>query len=96
MNVIALHLPPLRDRGEDVPLFAKYFLDRAAAANPDSGPFSLSDETMDALLAYDWPGNVRELENALERAVVVAEGSGILPEHLPERITDRPDSEVGG
>jgi len=90
LNVIALHLPPLRDRGEDVPLFAKYFLDRAAASDPDSEPFSLSDETMDALLAYDWPGNVRELENALERAVVVAEGSGILLEHLPERVTVAP------
>jgi two-component system response regulator HydG len=90
LNVIALHMPPLRDRGEDVPLLTKFFLDRASAADEHSRSFSLADATMDALLAYDWPGNVRELENALERAVVVAEGTDILPEHLPERVIVAP------
>jgi two-component system response regulator HydG len=90
LNVIALHMPPLRDRGEDIPLLTRLFLDRAADPEKGLGPFSPSEETMNALRIYDWPGNVRELENALERAVVVAEGTEILPEHLPERILSAP------
>jgi two-component system response regulator HydG len=90
LNVIALHLPPLRDRGEDIPLLSRYFLDRAVEAETGFGPYSLSEEVMETLLRYDWPGNVRELENALERAVVVAESAEILPEHLPERVQEAP------
>ncbi len=107
LNVIALHLPPLRDRREDIPLLADHFLSRAeerlsAGKGAEAGEGgketgegadrvpALSDEAMNVLMAYDWPGNVRELENALERAVVVSEGSEILPEHLPERVLEAP------
>ncbi|MBT8398590.1 MAG: sigma-54-dependent Fis family transcriptional regulator [Gemmatimonadetes bacterium] len=89
LNVIALHLPPLRDRREDIPLLTKYFLVRAAQAS-ESAPTDLSDAAMQSLMIYDWPGNVRELENALERAAVVAGGSEILPEHLPQRVLEAP------
>jgi DNA-binding NtrC family response regulator len=110
LNVIALHLPPLRDRTEDIPLLARYFLGKLPPAaseagvtvkegsgragggdgDPGSGPPRLSDAAMEALLRYDWPGNVRELENALERAVAVADGPEILPEHLPQRVLEAP------
>ncbi len=83
LNVIALHLPPLRERREDIPLLAHHFLDVIVG---DDGDKSLGKEIMDVLSAYDWPGNVRELENALERATVVAAGSPIGPSDLPERV----------
>ena len=90
LNVIALHLPPLRDRREDVPLLTRFFLERMARENPDVDAPTLSEETMETLLDYDWPGNVRELENALERAAVVAGGAEIRSDHLPERILEAP------
>ncbi len=83
LNVIALHLPPLRERREDIPLLAHHFLD---AIMGEDGDKILGEESMEVLSAYDWPGNVRELENALERAAVVAEGAPIGPSHLPERV----------
>ena len=83
LNVIALHLPPLREKKDDIPLLAHRFLARMVGEDAEKG---LKDETLEVLTAYDWPGNVRELENALERAVVVAAGSVIMPEHLPERV----------
>ncbi len=83
LNVIALHLPPLRERRDDIPLFARLFLDSLAHGE---GQKSLSEDTMDALCAYDWPGNVRELENALERAAVVSSNSVISVGDLPEGV----------
>ncbi|HQN18634.1 MAG TPA: sigma 54-interacting transcriptional regulator [Syntrophobacteraceae bacterium] len=80
LNVIPLHLPPLRDRKEDIPLLADYFLGRTSDA------VGLSPEASELLLAYSWPGNVRELQNALERAAVMAD-SMIRPSHLPSVIT---------
>jgi len=90
LNVIALHLPPLRERREDIPLLAVHFLSKQAEKIPDSIPRTLAEATVEALLQYDWPGNVRELENALERAAVVSEGGEIQPGHLPERVTEAP------
>jgi two-component system response regulator HydG len=87
LNVIALHLPPLRERRDDIPLLSRHFLSRR---DPDEPSPELSEEAKDALLAYDWPGNVRELENALERAAVVSEGGSIRAEHLPERVIEPP------
>jgi len=81
LNVIALHLPPLRERKDDIPILARLFLD---SMGEQEGERVLREDALDVLCAYDWPGNVRELENALERAVVVASGSEILVEHLPE------------
>jgi DNA-binding NtrC family response regulator len=90
LNVIALHLPPLKERREDIPLLAHHFLSRMAEKNPEAPIPTLTERSMEALAGYDWPGNVRELENALERAAVVSEGGEIRPEHLPERVTEPP------
>lgn len=88
LNVIAVHLPPLRQRTEDIPLLAEGFLARSAALRSEE-PKTLSEGTLDALMAYTWPGNVRELENALERAVILSNGGTITPDALPERVTAR-------
>ncbi|HWP35949.1 MAG TPA: sigma-54 dependent transcriptional regulator [Gemmatimonadales bacterium] len=89
LNVIALHLPPLRERREDIPLLAENFLQRIAGTRGEP-PKRLSPAAFDALMAYDWPGNVRELENALERAVVLTPGQQIDASALPERIVSPP------
>ena len=86
LNVITLHLPPLRDRADDIPLLADYFLARFAEGRGLEPP-RLSDEVRDVLRSYDWPGNVRELENALERAAVLSNGAEIKPAALPDRLT---------
>jgi two-component system response regulator PilR (NtrC family) len=88
INVIPMHLPPLRERGEDVRLLAEYFLTkyRDQMGKPIHG---LSQEAMDLLEAYEWPGNIRELENVVERAVALEKTQAILPESLPEHIVRR-------
>ncbi|HXE58150.1 MAG TPA: sigma-54 dependent transcriptional regulator [Gemmatimonadales bacterium] len=88
LNVIAIHLPPLRERREDIILLIEAFLQRLATER-GIPPKALSAEALDAVMVYDWPGNVRELENALEHAVVLSRGDLIEPQHLPERITKR-------
>ena len=88
LNVIALHLPPLRERRDDIPLLADHFLKRAADATGEE-PKRLDDSALGAMQVYDWPGNVRELENALERAVILTRGGVIEPAALPERVTER-------
>ena len=88
LNVIAVHLPPLRYRAEDIPLLAESFLARSAGLRKESVKV-LSETALDVLLAYQWPGNVRELENALERAVILSPDDIIGPDALPERITAR-------
>jgi two-component system, NtrC family, response regulator AtoC len=81
LNVIAIHLPALRDRRDDIPLLVEHFLDKYRAT-PRSGPARMSQQSMDALMEYDWPGNVRELQNLIERAAVLAQGAIITPEHI--------------
>jgi DNA-binding NtrC family response regulator len=88
LNVFTLHLPPLRQRRDDVPLLIDTFL-RRAAAHDGGQPKRPSDEALDAMMAYSWPGNVRELENALERAVILTRGEVIGVEALPTRVTER-------
>ena len=88
LNVIALHLPQLRERRDDLLLLIEWFLQRVANEG-DGEPKALSADALDAMLVYDWPGNVRELENALEHAVVLTRGNLIEPTALPERITRR-------
>jgi two-component system response regulator HydG len=91
LNVIALHLPPLRDRREDIPLLGHHFLERFAAQSNGKGePKTVSAEALEVLVRYDWPGNVRELENALERAAVVTTRATIAPGELPERVRSAP------
>jgi two-component system response regulator HydG len=88
LNVIAMEVPTLRDRKEDLILLLELFL-QDLATERDEGPKALSEEAMDAVMVYDWPGNVRELQNALEHAVVLSKGELIEPSALPERITRR-------
>lgn len=88
LNVIALGLPPLRERKDDILLLARFFLERMAREGEE--PRILSKEVEEALLAYDWPGNVRELENALERAAVLSSGKTIEVDALPNRVRERP------
>ena len=88
LNVIAVHLPPLRQRTDDIPLLTESFLARSAQARQEPVKV-LAEDTLDALMAYAWPGNVRELENALERAVILSSGDTIRPDALPERVTAR-------
>ncbi len=90
LNVIQLHLPPLRERREDVPVLANYFLHKLATARGVARVPVLAPETLEVLTRYDWPGNVRELENALERAAVLATGDTIGPQALPERVREAP------
>ena len=77
LSVIPLHLPPLRERREDIPLLARHFLRKHAG---ERRPPALSPQTLDVLLGYEWPGNVRELEHVLERAVVLAPDEEVLDE----------------
>ena len=88
LNVIALMLPPLRDRRDDLLLLLENFLQRLGD-EARTEPKALSQEALDAVMVYEWPGNVRELENALEHACVLSRGPLIEPQHLPERITKR-------
>jgi DNA-binding NtrC family response regulator len=88
LNVIAIHLPLLRTRRDDIILLAEAFLHRVASERKEE-PKMLAAEALDALLAYDWPGNVRELENALERAVTLTPGREIGSAALPQRVTER-------
>ena len=82
LNVVGLTIPPLRERREDIPLLTKYFLKRHAAQLNLSDLPHISKETLDMMTCYDWPGNVRELENAVNRAVVLAEDGKIEAENL--------------
>ena len=85
LHVIALELPPLRARGEDIPGLAMHFLRRFAVQN-GKAVTAIAPDAMAALQAWTWPGNVRELENAMERAVVLARTEIITLAELPERI----------
>ena len=89
LNVVALHVPPLRERIDDIPALAAYFLERAAE-RCKRHVTQIAPQAMAHLKAYPWPGNVRELENAIERAVVLGEGEALLPEDLPESVLDAP------
>jgi two-component system response regulator AtoC len=83
LNVVTIELPPLRERKEDIPLLAEYFLNRFSSENQKEIT-GFSPEAMESLLGYDWPGNVRELENAIERAVILAKDSIIAVADLPQ------------
>jgi DNA-binding NtrC family response regulator len=88
LNVVALEMPPLRDRRTDIPALAKFFLDRYAKEN--SKPIEgFMPDAIERLAAYDWPGNVRELENAVERAVVLCNTTNIEVRHLPPSVQPR-------
>ncbi len=86
INTFEIHLPPLRQRCEDIPLLARHLARRFRPhARPEDELFT--PEALAELCAYGWPGNVRELANAIEHAMILAEGAPITPEHLPARFT---------
>jgi putative PEP-CTERM system response regulator len=88
LNVISIPLPPLRERKGDVPLIAHHYL-RKYVASSGKRITGIAPETLALLESHRWPGNVRELQNVIERAVVLAEHEGLLPEDLPEHIRVR-------
>jgi Nif-specific regulatory protein len=87
LNVVQLTMPALRERLEDVPLLAGYFLAKFSG-RCNRRVTGISDEARKCMMSYDWPGNVRELENAIERAVVLGSSEVILPEDLPEALLE--------
>jgi Nif-specific regulatory protein len=82
LNVFTITLPPLRERGSDVPALAEYFLEKYANLH-HRAVRRIASNALDALARYSWPGNVRELENVIERAVVVCDGAAVEARHLP-------------
>ncbi len=85
LNVIHIHLPPLRERKEDIPLLVDFFLKKYGKENEKEN-LKISPQALKILMDYDWYGNVRELENAIERAVVLCPDLEITTEHLPREI----------
>jgi two-component system response regulator AtoC len=81
LNVIAVELPPLRERMDDVPLLVEHFLQKYRNDSPNNNP-RISEEALDRMIDYQWPGNVRELENTIHRAIILARGSVITPQHI--------------
>jgi len=84
LNVIEIHMPPLRDRRDDIPLLVKHY-SGVFAQEAGKDVRDVDYEAMKALMAYDWPGNIRELRNTLERASVLAEGEVITLHDLPDK-----------
>ncbi|HGC0126842.1 TPA: sigma 54-interacting transcriptional regulator [Escherichia coli] len=89
LNVVAIEVPSLRQRREDIPLLANHFLQRFAERNRKAVK-GFTPQAMDLLIHYDWPGNIRELENAVERAVVLLTGEYISERELPLAIASTP------
>ena len=81
LSVFPITVPPLRERAGDIPVLARYFIDRFCR-DMKKRPIGLSPSAVDQLVAYRWPGNVRELQNCIERAVILSEGDAIQPRHL--------------
>jgi len=85
LNVVTLHVPSLRERGDDVVALARYFVARHALSLGRPVP-EIREETMERIRAYPWPGNVRELENAMARAVAMSQRSVLIPSDLPSPV----------
>ncbi len=90
LNVIPIHLPPLREREQDIPLLANSLLAQCSLRQ-QRGPASISQEAMEVLVQYPWPGNVRELENVIERAVALETTDQLTPMSFPLHIRDLDD-----
>ena len=87
IKVVPIHLPPLRERKNDIPLLVDHFLKRIVK-NSGKDSIDISHESMALMMSYHWPGNVRELENAIQFAIVMCSGSEILPNDLPMELRD--------
>jgi PAS domain S-box-containing protein len=98
LNVFSIHLPPLRERKEDIPILSRHFLARFSGKEGKAIP-RISSDAMQALMDYHWPGNVREVENALSYAVILCQGEEITMRHLPsflkESIGDSAEISLG-
>ena len=93
LHVIAIHLPALRDRKDDIPLLVQHFLEKYGIENARPN-LEFAPEALDLLMDYDWPGNVRELENVIERATVLTQGSRIGPDLIPEHVRRAPNFQM--
>ncbi len=82
LNVVHIHLSPLRERRQDIPLLMSYFIDRQRLRLKRPGPYRVSHQAVDLLMSYDWPGNVRELENVIESAILECTGDTIETAHI--------------
>jgi len=89
LNVIPIFVPPLRDRKDDIPLLASYFLQKFSQERKKEVT-SFSPDVMEILLAHSWPGNVRELENVIDHAIIIAKQEKILTKDLPQYFLLRP------
>jgi DNA-binding NtrC family response regulator len=94
LNVVRIHLPPLRERKTDIPPLVEWFLERAARRN-DKPVRGVEAAALDLLVRHTWPGNVRELENAVESAVVLARGDLLTVRDLPDRVRGESRPEAG-
>jgi transcriptional regulator with GAF, ATPase, and Fis domain len=95
LATVCVHVPPLRERTDDVPMLASYFLERAATTY-QKAITGFTPEALAALSRYNWPGNIRELQNVVERAVLLASGPVIRPEHLSDlAVSDVPPQHLG-
>jgi PAS domain S-box-containing protein len=90
LNVIAIHLPPLKERKDDIPLLCRHFLTKCNAKEKKNIQ-KFSANALQALMDYDWPGNVRQLENAVNHAVIISPGETIRSRHLPRFLKDTSD-----
>ena len=86
LNVINVHIPPLRERAGDIPLLCDFFVEKFAAQMDSARVQGVSPAAVKLLMRHPWPGNVRELENVIERAVILADKNVILPENLPDKL----------
>jgi DNA-binding NtrC family response regulator len=93
LNVFYIHIPPLRERKDDIPLLVDHFLN-SYRDQFSSSVSAISSQAVALLIAYDWPGNVRELANAVQSALIICRESNILPGHLPLRIQGYPRIET--
>ncbi|MGH7264369.1 MAG: sigma-54-dependent transcriptional regulator, partial [Candidatus Rokuibacteriota bacterium] len=95
LSPVVVHLPPLRERVEDIPLLVREFLAEASSKNEKSVD-EVSPAAMETIMRYPWPGNVRELRNAIEHAVILSPGGPVVPEHLPLNLREPRRSQARG
>lgn len=88
LDVVSVHLPPLRERQEDIPLFVKHFIDEFSGENGKEID-GISEDAVSALCVYDWPGNIRELRNCIERMVVLSRSKSLQLENVPVHIREK-------
>jgi DNA-binding NtrC family response regulator len=94
LNTFSIHVPPLRERKEDILMLSQYFLEFFTQRYKNNTDYKLSPESENLLCSYSWPGNVRELKNIMEKIVVLHKSEVIMPEHLPQEIFDQSTTQI--